>query len=67
LPLWIPRKDVRLQAVVDEHHMDTKMTTMTMIVVQAAEAGIKKMTIITMTKTGEATGAGMTMKMMIVV
>jgi hypothetical protein len=67
LPLWIPRKDVRLQAVVDEHHMDIEMTTTTTIAVQAAEAGMKKVTMITMTRTGEATGAGMTMKMMIVV
>jgi len=58
---------VRLQAVVDEHHMDIEIVTTMMIAVQAAGVGMMKTMMITMMKTGEATGADMTMKMMIVV
>ena len=65
MPLWIPKKDERFPAGVEEHRMDTEMMKTMMIVEEAAGAGIKMKT--NMIKTAEATGAGMKMTMMIVV
>jgi hypothetical protein len=62
LPQWIPKKDEKFPAVVEEHHMDTGMMKTMMIVVEAAEAATRTK-MMNMTTTGEATGADMMMTM----